>query len=142
MAELDPSKFGERQTAVEAVWDELRLMGKFCGLIWMVLCDKTPSIGAQLENIASLAHIVFVCHRQNGTKFLPSQNYANLQRFFWIVYWSMANAIEDGISKYFLYQDSGDQLEEAYGLLRCLCGGASGNGSGMDVLQCTEQLVR
>eukprot|EP00957_Ditylum_brightwellii_P085010 6463744-Ditylum_brightwellii.AAC.1 len=98
----------------------------------MVLCDKTLSLGAQLENIASLAHIAFVCYRQNGTKFLPSQNYTNLQRYFQSIYWPMANAIEDGISEYFLYQDSGDWLEEAYGLLRCLCGGASGNGSGMD----------
>ena len=141
MAELHPSAFGERQSSIEAVREELRLLGKFCDTIWTVLCDKTPSLGAQLENISFLAHFAFVCYRRNGTKFLPSQNYANLQRYFRSIYWSIANAIEDGIPEYFLFQDSGDRLEEAYGLLRCLNGGASGNGSGMDVLQCTERIA-
>jgi len=140
IAELEPTEFGQRQAAVEAVRDELRLLGKFCGAVWTMLCDKTPSLGAQLANVSFLAHIVFVCYRRNGTKFLPSQNYNNLQRYFRSVFWSMANAIEDGIPTYFLFQDSGDRLEEAYGLLRCLCGGASGTGSGMDVLQATERI--
>eukprot|EP00957_Ditylum_brightwellii_P160877 12248961-Ditylum_brightwellii.AAC.1 len=108
--------------AVEAVKDELNLLSLSCDIIWNVLCDKTKKLGEHLENIAALQHIVFVCYRQNRTKFLPSQNYLTYNITFGV------------------YIDSGDRLEEAYGLLRCLAGGATGNGSGMDVLQCTERI--
>eukprot|EP00957_Ditylum_brightwellii_P211937 15366785-Ditylum_brightwellii.AAC.1 len=110
MAQHDPKDFGE------AVKDKLKFFSLFCDLIWTVLCDKAKKLEGHLENIASRQHIV--CS----------------------VYWSVTNAIEDGVSEHFLFQDSGDILEEAYGLLRCLAGGATGNDSVMAVLQCTERI--
>ena len=41
---------------------------------------------------------------------------------------------------YFPFLDSGDRLEEGFGLVRTLSGGASGTGDGMDALQCVERL--
>eukprot|EP00957_Ditylum_brightwellii_P033483 2537226-Ditylum_brightwellii.AAC.1 len=101
--------------AVEAVKDKLKPLSLFYDLIWTVLCDTTKKLGEHLENIAALQHIVFVCYRQNRTKFLPNQNDANIQY-------------------------PGDRSEEAYGHLRCLASGATDNSSGMDVLQCTERI--
>mmetsp|Transcript_6667 Transcript_6667/g.14579 ORF Transcript_6667/g.14579 Transcript_6667/m.14579 type:complete len:1179 (+) Transcript_6667:780-4316(+) len=140
MAKLDPKVFGSRKESVLSVRADLKLLGLICELNWTILCDKKPSLGEHLKNISTLMHITFACYRRNGTKFIPSQNYANLQRYFRSVYWSIANAIEDGIPTYLLFFDSGDRLEEAYGLLRCLNGGASGNGSGMSVLSCCDRI--
>lgn len=53
----------------------------------------------------------------------------------------MANAEVDGVKEYFHYKDSGDKLENFYCIIRCLLGGASGNGSGVDVLQLGERMA-
>jgi hypothetical protein len=138
MADKEPSEFGNLQMQVRTLWKELQLLGAYCGLIHSLLCDKV-SLGQHLETISAIMHINLVCYRRNGTNMIPGQNFANQQRYHRSIYWSVANAIEDGIDEYFIFLDSGDCLEEFFGLQRTLSGGASGTGDGMDCLQCSER---
>lgn len=137
MADKEPSAFGKLQMQVKTLRKEMQLLGVYCGLIHSLLCDKV-SLGQHLETISAIMHINLVCYRRNGTKMIPGQNFANQQRYHRSIYWSVANAIKDGINEYFIFLDSGDCLEELFGLQRTLSGGASGTGDGMDCLQCLE----
>ena len=138
MVDKEPSEFGNLQMQVRTLWKELQLLGAYCRLIHSILCDKV-SLGQHLETISAIMHINLVCYRRNGTNMIPGQNFANQQRYHRSIYWLVANAIEDGIYEYFTFLDSGNHLEEFFGLQRMLSRGASGTGDSMDCLQCSER---
>jgi len=139
MSIMDSNEFGKLGPQVHSFRKEFKLLGIYCDLIHKLLVEKL-SLCAHVENISTLIHINLVCYRRNGTHMIASQNFSNHQRLYRSILWSIANAKEDNIDEYFLFQDANDRLEELYGLLRTTSGGAKGNGSGMDVLQCCERM--
>ena len=139
LSKKDFNEFQKRSAFVPTIEKELKFMGKYCNLINEVLIEK-KSLGNHLVDISCLMHINFVCYRKNGTKFLPGQNFTNQQRYHRSIFWSVATAMTEGVPYYFLFLDSGDRLEELFGLLRTLSGGASGTGDGMDALQAAERI--
>lgn len=139
MPKEDASSFGKLEGQVRSLKKELELLGTYFDLIYRILVEKLP-LETYVEIISTLAHINLVCFCRNGTKMLAAQNFSNQQRLYRSICWSIANAKEDNIDEYYPFQDSGDCLEELYGLCRTCCGGAKGNGTGMDVLQCCERM--
>jgi len=140
LGELEPSQFGDRQTMFESFQKDSKLLSHIASLMFTYIADKRPSLEVRLEKGSELMHILFCTFRRNGTKFIPAQNYSAWIRMLRSHIWSVATAIVENYDSYFLYQDSGDALEMFYCLLRSLVGGASGSGSGVDLVQVGERI--
>ena len=139
MESMETKDFGSLEGMVNGIHSELKLFIEYCSMIRTVLVGKVP-LTEYMQILSTLMHINLVCYRVNGTKFIPAQNYQNQMRLYRSQYWSMALAKTYGYKYYFPFLDSGDRLEEGFGLVRTLSGGASGTGDGMDALQCVERL--
>ena len=140
MESMQPEDFGKLYSSVRNIYGELQLFIKYCKMIHTVLVGKV-CLSEYMEILSTLMHINLVCYRLNGTAFIPAQNYQNQMRLYRSQYWSMAIAKKFGYKYYFPFLDSGDRLEEGFGLVRTLSGGASGTGDGMDALQCVERMA-
>ena len=136
MRTMRPDDFGERKEVFAAAHKEIRIFAEIAYLFATILADKQPSLTAQLTNVATLAHLVFVLYRRNATKFVASQTYLNQQRFFRSIFWSVASALEAGVKEYFMYQDSGDALENVYCILRTMHAGTA-----LDQMQHDERMA-
>ncbi|KAH8070663.1 hypothetical protein JL720_11664 [Aureococcus anophagefferens] len=75
-----------------------------------------------MQNVATLQHLAFVLYRRHKTKFIAAQTYRNQQSMLRSLQWSVATAIKENVTAYFLYQDSGDDLENVFNILRMICG--------------------
>lgn len=139
MERMEPKDFGSLQGMINGIHSELKLFIEYCSMIHTVLVGKV-SLTRYMTILSTLMHINLVCFRENRTKFIPAQNYQNQMRLYRSQYWSMALAQTYKYKHYFPFLDSGDRLEEGFGLVRTLSGGASGTGDGMDALQCVERL--
>jgi hypothetical protein len=136
MRTMRPDDFGERKEVFAAAHKEIRIFAEIAHRFATILADKQPSLTAQLTNVATLAHLVFVLYRRNATKFVASQTYLNQQRFFRSIFWSVASALEAGVKEYFMYQDSGDALENIYCILRTMHAGTA-----LDQMQHDERMA-
>jgi len=130
-----PEAFGEMSIAFANVNKDIRLFSRFALLLSTLLADKRPSLVEHMYNVAELSHLVFAIFRRHRTNFLPSQNYRNQQALYRSLYWSVATAKVENISEYFIYQDSGDALENIYNITRSMF-----PGTGMDQVQFDERI--
>ncbi|KAJ1444335.1 hypothetical protein M885DRAFT_581045, partial [Pelagophyceae sp. CCMP2097] len=128
--------FGNCATLAAGCYDDLQLMALFCGLCATLIADKRPSLSEQLANISTMMHISFTAHRRNKSKYIANQTYLNQQRMFRSIFWSVAFAIKEGYDEYFIFQDSGDALENIFNITRGLF-----PGSAFDLLQFGERLA-
>ena len=136
MRTMRPDDFGEKKELFANAHKEIRIFAEIAHLFVTIVADKQPSLSAQLTNVATLAHLVFVLYRRNATKFVASQTYLNQQRFFRSIFWSVASALEAGVKEYFMYQDSGDALENVYCILRTMHAGTA-----LDQMQHDERMA-
>jgi len=139
MKDKGPNDFGKYAQQTRIIWKELVFLSMYCELILTVLCRKVTLV-EYMEATSTIMHINLVIYRSLATRFLPSQNFSNMQRLSRSKFWSLANAQKDNVQEYYPFLDSGDRLEESFGCLRTLAGGASGTGDGMDCLQCCERI--
>ena len=136
MRDMRPDDFGDKKKLFAASNKEIRIFAEIAHLFATILADKQPSLTEQLTNIATLAHLVFVLYRRNATKFVASQTYLNQQRFFRSIFWSVASAQEAGVKEYFMYEDSGDALENIYCIIRTMHAGMA-----LDQMQHDERMA-
>ena len=101
---------------------EIQIIAHVADCLYTLMMGKGLSVSDHLTNLAKLAHILFVCYRQNGTCFLAAHNYANLQSVVKGAFTSVAMAKKAGIGKYFIFQESDDRLEQLFGILRTMAG--------------------
>ena len=83
-----------------------------------------------------MMRISFTAYRRNKSKFLANQTSLNQQRMFRSIYWSVAFAVKTGVREYYIFQDSGDALENIFNILRGMF-----SGTGFDILQFSERLA-
>ena len=93
------------------------------------------TIEAHLDSLATLAHLLLVLFRRNGTKFVPAQHNSNTQRMIHGHFWSVATAQVRQIDEYYLFLDSTDPLEQMLGIICDL----HGPGTQFDCIQFEER---
>jgi hypothetical protein len=116
---------------------DLLLLGRFCGVYAEVVADKRPTLSQNMINTSTLQHLSFVLYRKQGTKWLANQTYRNQQAMLRSLQWSVATALKEKYPFYFLYQDSGDDLENVFNILRMICG----PGVNLDALTAEQKLA-
>ena len=130
MGEMSPDDFGEMSVAFSNTHRDIRLYSRFSHLLCTLLADKRHSLAEQLANVSELSHIVLTIYSRHRTTFIPAQNYRNQQSMYRSIFWSVATAKVEHIAEYFIYQDSGDALENVYNICRSFFPGEA-----MDLLQ-------
>ncbi|KAH8068159.1 proteasome-activating ATPase [Aureococcus anophagefferens] len=112
ISELELGTFGaDVRRLVTSCRTDLTLLGHYCATYVTLVADKQPSLGDNMQNVATLQHLAFVLYRRHKTKFIAAQTYRNQQSMLRSLQWSVATAIKENVTAYFLYQDSGDDLE-------------------------------
>ena len=112
----------------------------YCGLMYIVITQQDVvdesflPLPLYLRKAGTLSLLAFSLFRENGTAFIPSQNYANTQAMCRAKFVSSAGCIAEGIKEYFPFLDSDDRLEGFFGMQRVLEAG-----SNFDAIQFEER---
>ena len=131
-----PSDFPSRdQTSTMAVLRELRVLAEYAACFERLFLGKELTLEEHLNSLSTMAHLLLVLFRRNGTKFVPAQHYSNTQRMIRGHFWSVATAQVHEIDEYYLFLDSTDPLEQMFGIIRDL----HGSGTQFDCVQFEER---
>ena len=111
-------------------WLALQILARICDL-WLDLLSRKRTLRDQLISVSRLSHLYLACYRQNGTSFLPAQNYRSTQSMNMAVFHTVVCCQLEGIDEYWLILDDDDRLENNFNVLRMMFG----NGQNFDQLQ-------
>ena len=101
--------------------ERARLFGHIvCGLLAPVI-ELDASISDLLVKISKSAHILFVCFRSAGSKFIPTVLYHDTQAFVQTVFWNIIKLQVFGQEQaYHIHQQGTDSGENLFGHMRTL----------------------
>lgn len=133
-----PADFPERDAAImTGVLREMRILAEYAACFERLFLGKELSLEAHLDSLSTMAHLLLVLFRRNGTNFVPAQHYSNTQRMIRGHFWSVATAQVHEIDEYYLFLDSTDPLEQTFGICRDL----HGPGTQFDCVQFEERVT-
>ena len=136
LKEKTPSDFPERDPVImKGVFSEIRILSEYAGCFECLFLGRELSLEQHLDSLSTLAHLLLVLFRRNGTKFVPAQHYSNTQRMIRAHFWSVATAQVHEIDEYCIFLDSTDPLEQLIGIIR----GLHGSGTEVDCVQFDER---
>lgn len=103
------------------VYRELQLFGLIGSLLCSIFYETKISLIDQLVKLSFLSHILLYSFRRNGTKFLTTDLYADIQSTIQDAFVCAAifQEHESGLKMY-LYMLGTDQLESLYATIRTL----------------------
>ena len=111
-------------------WPAMQILARMCDL-WLDLLSRKRTLRDQLTSVSRLSHLYLACYRQNGTSFLPAQNYRSTQSMNMAVFHTVVCCQLEGIDEYWLTLDDDDRLGNNFNVLRMMFG----NGQNFDQLQ-------
>lgn len=127
-----PTDFpGRDAVMMTGVLREIRILAEYAGCFERLFLGKEMSLEQHLDSLSTLAHLLLVLYRRNGTKFVPAQHFSSTQHMIRGHFWSVGTAQVHEIDEYYLFLDSTDPLEQLFGIVRDL----HGPGTQVDCIQ-------
>ena len=106
--------------AFAAAEPTMKVLSKPGSCLLFFLTEMKCTVQTHLENLADLAHLMFVVFRKAQTSSLPAQNYQNLQTLIKGTFIAATVAKHTGVSDFHAFLESSDRLEILFGILRSM----------------------